>query len=179
MADLNEIVLSSEAVYRGRLVNLYVDTVKLPNGEQSKREIVRHPGAVAIVPLLDTGEIVMVHQFRLPAGRVMLEIPAGTLHEGEDPLLGAERELQEEIGQRPGKLERIGGEYTAPGYTTEYIHLYLATGLQESKLDVDEDEFLEIVTLPLDEALRRVENGEIEDGKTIAALLLVARRLGR
>jgi ADP-ribose pyrophosphatase len=153
--------------------------VKLPNGEQSKREVVRHPGAIAIVPLLDNGEIVMVRQFRLPAGRIMLEIPAGTLQPDEDPFLGAERELQEEIGQRPGKLTRIGGEYTAPGYTTEYIHLFLATELQESKLAVDDDEFLEIVTLPLDEALRRVENGEIEDGKTIAALLLVARRLGR
>jgi ADP-ribose pyrophosphatase len=179
MADLNEHVLSSTAVYLGKLVKLYVDTVKLPNGEQSMREIVRHPGAVAVVPLLDNGEIVMVRQFRLPAGRVMLEIPAGTLHEGEDPQLGAERELQEEIGQRPGKLQPIGGEFTAPGYTTEYIHFFLATELEESKLAVDDDEFLENVTLPLDEALRRVENGEIADGKTIAALLLVARRLGR
>ncbi|MBN1202810.1 MAG: NUDIX hydrolase [Anaerolineae bacterium] len=179
MDHLKETVLSSEAVYEGKLVKLYVDQVRLPDGKTSMREVVRHPGAVAMVPLLDNGDVVMVRQFRLPAGRVLLEIPAGGLDPDEDPAAAAVRELQEEIGYRPGTLTAIGGEYTAPGYTTEFIHFYLATGLEPSNLDEDADEFLEVVRLPLDEALRQIDTGVIQDGKTIAALLLVARRLGR
>jgi len=179
MTPLDEKILSSEPVYLGKLVKLYVDTVQLPDGTQSTREIVRHPGAVAIVPLLASGEVVLVRQFRGAADRVLLEIPAGTLEPGEEPLAAAGRELQEEAGYRPGKLERLGGEYTAPGYTSEFIHLFLATDLVPSRLAQDADEFLEVVTLPLGEALRQVENGEIQDGKTIIGLLLAARRLGR
>jgi ADP-ribose pyrophosphatase len=179
MDPLHEEVISSEAVYQGKLVHLFIDQVRLPNGETSLREIVRHPGAVAMVPLLDDGRVILVRQFRLAANQIMLEIPAGTLHPGEDPLLAAERELQEEIGFRPGILTSLGGEYTAPGYTTELIHLYLAEQLEASRLDLDDDEFLEIVTLPLEEALRQIEAGEITDGKTMLALLKVARRLGR
>ncbi|MBN1967377.1 MAG: NUDIX hydrolase [Anaerolineae bacterium] len=176
---LSEKLLSSEPVYLGKLVKLYVETVELPNGQTAIREIVRHPGAVAMVPLLDNGDVVLVRQYRVAARRLVLEIPAGTLEPGEDPEIAARRELQEEVGYWPGKLERLGGEFTAPGYTSEYIHLYLATGLEPSRLDEDDDEFLETVQLPFDEALRRVENGEIEDGKTMIALLRVARRLGR
>jgi ADP-ribose pyrophosphatase len=179
MTPLDEKILSSEPVYLGKLVNLYVDTVQLPDGNRAMREIIKHPGAVAMVPLLASGQVVLVRQFRGAADRVLLEIPAGTLEPGEDPLAAAGRELQEEAGYRPGKLERLGGEYTAPGYTSEFIHLFLATELEPSRLAQDADEFLEVVTLPLDEALRQVENGEIQDGKTIIGLLLVARRLGR
>jgi ADP-ribose pyrophosphatase len=179
MTPLDEKILSSEPVYLGKLVKLYVDTVQLPDGTQSTREIVRHPGAVAMVPLLASGEVVLVRQFRGAADRVLLEIPAGTLEPGEEPLAAAGRELQEEAGFRPGKLERLGGEYTAPGYTSEFIHLFLATDLVPSRLAQDADEFLEAVTLPLGEALRQVESGEIQDGKTIIGLLLAARRLGQ
>jgi ADP-ribose pyrophosphatase len=176
---LTETVLETETIYEGRLVRLYRATVRLPNGETSIREIVRHPGAVAMVPLTPQGEVILVQQFRLPSGQIMLEIPAGTLKPGEDPLPAAHRELQEEIGLRPGRLTPLGGEFTAPGYTSEFIHLFLAEDLEPAPLAVDDDEFLETVTLPLDEALQRVESGAIQDGKTITALLLVARRLGR
>lgn len=179
MDPLTETVLDTETIYDGKLVHLSRVTVRLPNGEQSFREIVRHPGAVAMVPLTAEGEVILVQQFRLASNRIMLEIPAGTLEPGEEPQVAAERELQEEIGYRPGRLTSLGGEFTAPGYTTEFIHLYLAEDLEAAPLAVDDDEFLEIVTLPLDEALRRVESGTIQDGKTIAALLLTARRLGR
>ncbi len=179
MSELDEVVMTSEPVYLGKVVNLYVDVVRLPDGQQARREIVRHSGAVAMVPLLPSGDVVMVRQYRHAAGKVLLEIPAGTLEPDEDPEQAAVRELQEEIGYRPGKLTRLAGEYTAPGYTSELIHIYLATGLQESNLDQDDDEFLEVVRLPFDEALRRVEQGEIMDGKTIIGLLLAARRLGR
>jgi len=179
MRRLEETVLSSEPVYLGKLVNLYTEQVELPDGGTALREIVRHPGAVAMVPLAENDEVILVRQFRLAAGRVMLEIPAGTLNPGEDPREAAARELQEEIGYRPGRLEPLGGEFTAPGYTTEYIHLFLATDLEASALAMDDDEFLEIVRLPLAEALRQVDAGEIADGKTIIGLLQVARRLGR
>lgn len=179
MDYLTETVLETETIYEGRLVRLYRATVRLPNGETSIREIVRHPGAVAMVPLTPQGEVILVQQFRLPSGQIMLEIPAGTLKPGEDPLPAAQRELQEEIGLRPGRLTPLGGEFTAPGYTSEFIHLFLAEDLEPAPLAVDDDEFLETVTLPLDEALQRVESGAIQDGKTITALLLVARRLGR
>ncbi len=178
MTDLNEKVIHSEPAFLGRLVKLYVETVELPNGQQAVREIIRHPGAVAMVPLLPGGKVVLVQQFRHASGKIMLEIPAGTLEPGEDPHAAAARELQEEVGYRPGTLERLGGEYTAPGYTSELIHLFLATDLAESRLDQDVDEFLEPVILPFDVALRRVESGAIQDGKTIIGLLWVARRLG-
>ena len=176
---LVEKVLQTEPAYEGHLVKLYVDTVQLPDGGQSKREIVRHPGAVAMVPLLDDGRVVLVRQYRHAAGKVLVEIPAGTLEPGEDPLRAAERELQEETGYKPGSLERLGHEYAAPGYTTELIHLFLATELVPSALDQDADEFIEVVTLPFEEAVAQVMRGEIEDSKTMLALLLVARRLGR
>lgn len=179
MDPLTETVLDTETIYEGKLVRLYRVTVRLPNGETSFREIVRHPGAVAMVPLTANDEVILVQQFRLASERIMLEIPAGTLNPGEDPRLAAGRELQEEIGLKPGRLTSLGGEYTAPGYTTEHIHLFLAEDLAPAPLAVDDDEFLETVTLPLDEALRRVETGAIQDGKTITALLLAARRLGR
>ncbi|MBN2306348.1 MAG: NUDIX hydrolase [Anaerolineae bacterium] len=173
--NLNEKVITSRPIYEGVLIDLYDETVALPDGRTAKREIVRHPGAVAMVPL-DGDNVILVRQFRLAAGKVMLEIPAGTLHPGEDPRLAAERELQEEIGFRAGTLIRLAGEFTAPGYTTEYIHIFLATDLAEAHLDKDDDEFIEMVTMPLDDALRRVMAGEIEDGKTIIGLLLAAQR---
>lgn len=179
MNPLSEKLLSSEPVYLGRLVRLYVDTLELPDGQPAVREIVRHPGAVAMVPVLPNGDVVLVRQYRHAAGKVLLEIPAGTLEPGEDPRVAAARELQEEVGYRPGTLTRLGSEYTAPGYTTELIHLFLVTDLEASRLSQDDDEFLEVVTLPLDEALERIERGEIEDGKTMIGLLLAARHLGR
>ncbi len=186
MADLHaeppagdESPLRKETVYEGHIVHLYLETMRLPNGREATLEIIRHKGAVAIVPVQDDGRIVMVRQFRLAAGRRLLEVPAGGLEPGEDPAECAIRELQEEAGFYPGKLTRLGGIYTAPGYTSEYIHLFMATDLRPSVLQSDPDEFLEVVTLSLDEVLGLIERGEVEDGKTIAALLLAARRLAQ
>jgi ADP-ribose pyrophosphatase len=175
---VEEAVLQREDIYRGRVVNLSVLDVRLPNGGQAKRELIEHPGAVAIVALDDADHVLLVRQYRLAAARVMLEIPAGTLKPDEDPAVCAERELQEEVGKRPGKLERIGGIYVAPGYTTEFIHLFLATDLQESRLNMDDDEFIEVERVPLANAITMIERGDIIDGKSISALLIAARRLG-
>jgi len=179
MAGIEEKILSSEPIYEGKLVKLYRDTVELPDGKQADREIVKHPGAVAMVPLLPGGDVLLVRQYRTAARRILLEIPAGTLEPGEDPLIAAERELQEETGYKPGKLMRLGAQYTAPGYTSELIHLFLATELEAARLDADDDEFIEVVRLPFDEALRQVIAGEIPDGKTQVALLLAADYLKR
>jgi ADP-ribose pyrophosphatase len=179
MSDaLTEKPISSDLIYDGRVVHLYVDTVQLPNGKTAKREVIRHVGAVALVPIDSSGNIVMVRQYRHPLGRILLEIPAGTLNPNEDPDLCAVRELQEETGYKPGHLEKLGGIYLAPGYSSEFIHLYIATELSESRLNMDEDEFIEIVRLPLQEALKRIGTGEIADSKTISALLLAKDRLG-
>jgi ADP-ribose pyrophosphatase len=169
---LTEKLISREVIYDGRIVHLVVDTVELPNGMTSKREIVRHGGAVAIVPIDADGNIVMVRQYRHAAGRILLEIPAGTLNQDEDPDLCAIRELQEEIGYKPATIQKLGGIFVAPGYTTEFIHLYLARDLTESRLDMDEDEAIEVVHISLAEAVQKIMSGEIVDGKSISALLM-------
>lgn len=173
---MREIITQEQQVYQGRIVKLALLDVQLPNGESGKREIIRHPGAVAIVALDDDGNVLLVRQYRIAADKVLQEIPAGTLKPGEDPRLCAERELQEETGFKPGKLERIGGIYPAPGYTTEYIHLFLATDLQPSPLPMDDDEFIEVDRMPLAQAVALVDAGEICDAKSVAGLLRVARR---
>jgi ADP-ribose pyrophosphatase len=175
---MEEIILSSEEIYNGRVVKLALHQVRLPNGEEAKREVVRHPGAVAIVAFDANGDVLLVRQFRLAAGKILSEIPAGTLNPGEDPLECAIRELQEETGYKPGKIEALGGIYVAPGYTTEYIHLFLATDLIESKLAQDIDEFLEVDHVPFKDALAMIERGDMPDGKSNVALLRVARRMG-
>jgi ADP-ribose pyrophosphatase len=175
--SLVEKQVSSESIYQGRVVKLSVDTVQLPNGETSKRELITHPGAVAIVPLDAAGNIIMVRQYRYAAKKVLLELPAGTLNPGENPDLCADRELQEETGLKAGKLEKLGGIYVAPGYSTEYIHLYLATDLQESRLDMDEDEFIEVETVPLSTTFELIREGVINDGKSISGLMLARDRL--
>jgi len=169
---LSEKTLNSELIYDGRIVHLYKDTVQLPNGDIAKREIIRHSGAVAIVPVDSAGKVVMVRQYRHAIGRILLEIPAGTLKPGEDPALCAERELQEETGFKPGRLQKIGGIFVAPGYSSEFIHLYLATQLIESRLEADADEFIEVEHLTVSDILQRITAGEIADGKTISAVLL-------
>lgn len=177
--DLHEQTLSSEFVYDGRVVNLYLDTVRLPNGKTARRELIRHPGAVAIVPVDAEGSVILVRQFRYAAGRVLWEVPAGTLEPDEDPNVCAHRELQEEIGHKAGKLERLGGIFVAPGYTSEFIHLYLATDLSESRLEGDSDEFIQVERFSWREILRKIRSGEIEDGKSISSLFLARDYLTR
>ncbi|HZO91698.1 MAG TPA: NUDIX hydrolase [Chthonomonadaceae bacterium] len=174
--ELNETVIGSETIYSGKIVHLRVDTVRLPDGSQSKREIVAHKGAVCIVPVLEDGTVLLVRQFRLAAGKALLEIPAGTLEPGEDPDACAARELEEETGYRAAHFRPLFQSYLAPGYSTELIHAYLATGLTESQARTDADENIELVRLPLVEAEQKAIDGDLQDAKTISALL-VARRL--
>lgn len=173
-----EKVLNEQSVFSGRVIKLSVLDVELQDGSESKRELVKHPGAVAVLPIDAEGNVLLVRQFRIAAGRVLTEVPAGTLNAGEDPLLCAERELQEEVGYRPGKLESLGGIFVAPGYTTEFIYLYLATELQEARLEQDADEFIEVDRVPFTQVLDMVERGEIIDGKSIVCVLRAARQLG-
>jgi len=172
---LNEQIIDRQQIYRGRVVKLDLVNVTLPDGQTSQREIITHPGAVAIVALDDAKNVLMVRQYRLAAGRVMLEIPAGTLEPDEAPIVCAERELQEETGYKPQNLTPIGGIFVAPGYTTEYIHLFRASNLIESRLEMDSDEFIEVIKIPFSQALDMVDKGEIQDAKSIAGLLRVAR----
>jgi ADP-ribose pyrophosphatase len=151
-------------------VNLRVDTVELSDGRRATREVVEHAEVVAVVPLLEGEDVLLVRQFRLPTEQVMLEVPAGGVDEGESAAEAAQRELGEECGQRAGRLERLGGFYVSPGFCSEFVHVFLATELEPVERRPDPDEELEVVRLPLAEALRLVGVGEIRDGKSIIGL---------
>lgn len=176
--ELNETVIGTESIFEGKIVHLRVDSVRLPDGRESKREIVQHRGAVCIVPITADNHILMARQFRLAAGKTLLEIPAGTLESGENPEDSARRELEEETGYRAGTLRPLFAAYLAPGYSTELIHAYLATDLTTGATHFDADENLELVTLPVAEVERAILAGEVQDAKTIASVL-VALRLHR
>lgn len=169
---MREEVIHSERIFQGRVVNLRVDTVRLPNGRVSRREVVEHRGAVAIVPLLDDETVLMIKQFRLAANEVLLEIPAGTLEPGEPPEECAARELEEETGYRAGTLRRLFSQYLAPGYSQEILHVFLARDLQRTTQQTEEDETVEVVPMSIHRAVELVLSGEIKDAKTIAALLV-------
>lgn len=163
-------VLSSERVH-DRWLAVRVDKLRFPSGHEATHDVVEHAGGVTLLPIDDDGNVLFVRQYRHAIGRVLLELPAGTLDDGEDPETCAQRELQEETGYRAEKVERLGGFYSAPGYCTEYLPTYLCTGLHESRLEGDEDS-IEVVPIPLADALAMAARGEIEDAKTLAALLL-------
>ena len=174
---MEETITSSKRLFDGRIINLRVDTVMLPNGKMSQREIVEHRGAVAMVPLLDRETVVLVRQFRRAAMESLLEIPAGTRDHDEDIEACARRELAEEINFQAGRMTKLFHSYQAPGYSTEVIHTFLARDLSPVEGHTDEDEFLEVVTLPLSEAIGKIKTGEIIDAKTISGLLFVERLL--
>lgn len=174
--DLEEKCLRREVVFDGKLLKVRADRVRLPNGGESVREVVAHPGAVAMVPLTDEGKVIFVRQWRYPAGKALLEIPAGTLEPDEEPLACAARELAEEIGRRPKHLEPLGSFFLAPGYSSERIHLFLATGLQPAEAEADADETIEVEEIPLDDAVAMAADGRLEDAKSIAGVLLAAKR---
>lgn len=175
---MDERVIESRRVFEGRIVNLRVDTVELPDGHRATREIVEHIQAVTILPVESDGRIVMVRQYRLPVGAVMLELPAGSADPGEEPATAAQRELQEETGLRAGRLSPLGGFWVAPGYCEEYIHIFVGLDLTESPLEADEDERIEVVRLTLTEALAAIDRGEINDAKSVIGVLRYARGLG-
>jgi ADP-ribose pyrophosphatase len=171
-------VLKAEKIYSGRVVGLSRETIAFPDGKEAVREIVRHPGASAMVPMISPTEVILIKQFRYSAKKMLWEIPAGTLEPGETALACAERELVEEIGYRAGKMTPLGGFYTSPGFCNEFLHLFLATDLEPSQSNLDKDERLEVHRMPMKEALRKIETGDIIDAKTIAGLLKVSRMTG-
>jgi len=160
-------------VFTGRVLTLNLETVTLPNGVTVELEVVRHPGAAAMVPLKEDGTVILIRQFRLAAGGFIYEIPAGKLQPGEDPKLCAERELIEEIGQRATRIEKLSTFFTAPGFTDETMHLFKCTGLVPATQNLDHDEVLEIVEMPLEQAIELVRDGSIRDAKSMIGLMTV------
>lgn len=173
---LRETLVASREIYRGKILTLTVDTVHLPDGREAVREVVHHNGAVGMVALDERGQVLLVRQWRHAPGVALLEIPAGAISRGEQVEDCVRRELAEEIGFIPHRVEKITTLYTAPGYVGEAIHLYLVRDLVPQYAEGDEDEILQVVALPLAEALAACRDGRICDGKTISALLL-AREL--
>lgn len=177
--DLTEKQLSSEYVFKGKIINVRVDDALLPNKKTSKREVVEHNGGICVVPLTENNEVLMVEQFRYPYSEVVLEIPAGKRDGNEAPLDGGIRELKEETGATAENFTFLGELYPSPGYCGEIIYMYLATGLSYGETDPDEDEFLDIKKIPLEKAVEMIMSGEIKDAKTQAAILKVERMLGK
>ncbi|MDD4170573.1 MAG: NUDIX hydrolase [Desulfotomaculaceae bacterium] len=171
MTAFTEKKLSTKRLYEGRVINLRVDTVSLPGGQTAIREVVEHAGAVAIVPVNEKGEILLVKQYRYAAGKILLEIPAGKLEPGENPLDCARRELLEETGYDAGGCERLISFYSTPGITNEILHLFLATGLTQKEQNLDDEEYIEVVTVPFDRAIGLIWEGAICDAKTVAGIL--------
>ncbi len=177
--EFRETKVNSEVIYDGKVVKLCKDTVQLPDGNNALREVVRHKGAVCVIPVTENGEVVMVRQYRYAVERVLWEIPAGKLDStSEIPLEAAKRELREETGAVAQKLEYLGEYLGSPAILDEKIHMYLATGLTFGNRDLDEDEFVETDRVPLEKLVEMVLGGEIPDGKTQAAVLRAAMMLG-
>ena len=170
-------ILNSQRVFEGRVFNVTVDTVS--EGELTyQREVVHHNGSAVIVPVFDDGTLALVRQYRHPAVRYLLEVPAGTLAKGERPEIGAARELKEELGLVAARLEKLSEFFVSPGFCEEKMWVYLATELSEGEQALEEDEILDVVRLPIAEALEMITSGEIEDAKTIIGLMLAAPRVG-
>ena len=176
---LTEKWASTKEIFDGRILHVVDDTVTLPNGKNASRELIRHVGAVCIVPVTDDGKIVVERQFRYPIDEIITEIPAGKLDsKEEDPLSAAKRELKEETGYEADEWISLGHFYPAPAYSDEKIYIYLAKGLRKGQRHLDEDEFLDIIEVPLDELVDAVMNGEIPDCKSQMGILKAKRLLG-
>jgi ADP-ribose pyrophosphatase len=159
-------------IYKGRVVHLFVEPVLLPNGKETELEVIRHPGAAAVVPLREDGTVLLVRQFRHAAGGYLYEIPAGKRSEGESPEACATREVEEEIGYRVGELKKLTTIFTAPGFCDEQIHLYLGTELTLRRQKLDDDEVIEVIEMAFDEAIQKIEDQTIRDAKSIVGLQL-------
>jgi ADP-ribose diphosphatase len=177
--------ISTRRVHAGHVINLDVDRVRFPNGSEGELEIVRHPGASAVLPFLSEPggadpQVLLIKQYRYAAERFLYEVPAGRLDPGESPLDCAKRELREETGCTAERVEYLSTIYTTPGFTDERIHLYMAVGLEQGTASREADEFIEVEAMTLSRALELVERGEIQDGKTVVVLLFAAGfRAGR
>jgi len=163
--------VKSETVYEGKIIDVVNDVIELQDGRHAIREVVKHIGAAAIIPVDKDGNIIFVKQYRHPALDYVLEIPAGTLEVGEDPFICAKRELEEETGYKSEDISFVFKFYSAIGFCTEVLHIYLAENLREGKMNLDEDEFIELERYSLDEAVNMIFSGGIIDSKTIAAVL--------
>ena len=177
--ELEEKKLSSEEIFDGVAIHLFRDEILLPNGNKGVREVIRHPGAVCVIPVTEDGDVIFVNQFRYAFNKVTLEVPAGKHEKGEDPLEAAMRELSEETGLSAKNVVYLGELYTTPALIDEVIHMYLATDLVEGKQHLDEDEFINTLKMPLSEAVQKVMNGEIKDAKTQTILLKAEKYLSK
>jgi len=175
---LAEEKVQGERIFDGAIVRLEVDQVRLPNGENARREVVYHPGGVAVLALDGQKMVTLVRQFRYPIGQELLELPAGKLDPGEEHALAAARELSEETGLEAGEMTYLGNILVSPGFCTERLHMYLARDLVRKGQHLDEDEFLDVVTMPFDRLTQLVMDGEIEDAKTVACVLKTKVLLG-
>lgn len=173
--ELFEKTLNEKTIYDGRILRLHVDDIELPNGSRAIREIVEHPGGVCVAALSESETLQFVRQYRYPYHKVLLELPAGKLEKGEDPLTAGIRELEEECGLVADRVIPMGCVYPTVAYCSEIIHLYLATGLHKTAQHLDADEFLNTEEITLADAVRMVMDGEISDSKTVALVLKIAR----
>lgn len=173
--ELFEKTLRETTLFDGRIIRVHLDEVELPNGKHASREIVEHPGGVCVAALSDRDTLRFVRQFRYPYHKVLLELPAGKLEKGEEPLQAGLRELEEECGVQADHVISLGCVYPTVAYCSEIIYLFLATGLRRTQQHFDEDEFLEVEEISLSDAVRMVMENEITDSKTVAAVLKIAR----
>lgn len=169
--DISEKIIKSDCLYKGHIINLEITSVTLPDGRPATREIVRHPGGVGVVALDDDNNVYLVKQYRTPYDSILLEIPAGKLDKGEEPLKAAERELSEETGLKADDIKYIGDFYPSVGFCDEILRMFVATGLKQGNIHPDEDEFVNTVKMPFSDVVELALNGTIKDGKTIAAIL--------
>jgi ADP-ribose pyrophosphatase len=169
---LKETTIKKDKLFSGKIIDLYLEEVSLPNGKTSKREIIKHPGAVAVIAITDDNKIVMVRQYRKAMERVLVEIPAGKLEKGEEPHVTAKRELEEETGYTCESLTPLLSFYTSPGFADELVHLFIANGLRKDTIEhhLDEDEFVDLLEITLEEAQEMIDNKEIYDAKTAYAV---------
>ena len=169
-----EKTLASNVVYDGRIIKVLRDDILLENGDKSIREIIEHPGAVGIVPIDENGDVILVRQYRYAVSEELLEVPAGKMEYGEDPLDCAVRELSEETGYEAGKMVHLGSFFPSVGVSREKLHMYLATELKKGEAHPDVDEFVDVVTMPFDEAVSKAVSGQFNDGKSIIGILQAA-----
>lgn len=179
MTDLpdTEPTISTRSVFKGRIIDVRVDTIRLPNGRETTREIVDHEPSICVVPVDADNNVMLVRQYRKPTESFLLEVPAGGIEKGETPEGATRRELQEEIGHTAASLTQLTAFWLAPGWASEYMYAFLATDLSAAMLDSDEDEFIDVVSVPMSEIPDRIASGEIQDAKSVASLLLAMRVL--
>lgn len=173
--DFTERTLESEYIYKGKIINLRKDKVSLPSGKKAYREIVEHNGGVGIVAVNDKGEIIMVKQYRKPLDKVLLEIPAGKLEKGEEPINCGIRELEEETGYKPLDMKLINVIYTSPGFSNERLYIFFCNKMIKTKTNFDEDEIIEIEYIPYEKALEMIYENKIRDSKTVTGILMAKR----